>query len=121
MKVTNWEVSPMNEMFGSTRAEIARERGEVLTPPCKNENHNLFWEQFSVGPTDSYSTVAEYGITEERQCLRCQRIQKRRWTPECREDAATLIEMCEEYEKRTRQSFKDSMMESVDRVFGPAN
>ena len=76
MKVTKWEVSPLDEIFGSTRAEIARERGEVLTPPCKNENHNLFWEQFEVGPTDSYSTVAEYGITEERQCLRCQRFRK---------------------------------------------
>ena len=117
MKVTKWEVSPMNEMFGSTSAEIARERGEVLTPPCKNENHNLFWEQFGVHPTHEYSTVAEYGITEERQCLRCQLIQRRQLTPESREDAATLIEMWEKLEEGTRQGFKARMMGSVDRVF----
>ena len=55
MEVTKWEVSPLDEIFGSTR-----ERGEVLTPTCKNENHNLFWEQMGVGPTDSYTTVAEF-------------------------------------------------------------
>ena len=114
MKVTKWEVSPMNGMFGSEIAEIA---GEVLTPPCKNENHNPFWEQSEVHPTHEYSTVAEYGITEERQCLRCQLIQHRQLAPESREDAVTLIEMWEKLEEGTRQGYKARMMGSVDRVF----
>ena len=118
MEVTKWKVSPLDEIVGSALAEMARERGEVRVAPCKNERHNLFWKEVDVGPIDSYETIAEYGITEERQCLRCQRIQCRQLTPESREDAATLIEMCEEFDKRNcRQGFKAKMMESVDRVF----